>query len=393
MKRILFVDDEPMVLTGLRRMLRGLRNEWDMTFLPSGEAALGELEDSPCDVIVSDMRMPGMDGVQLLTKIKKSHPNTVRIALSGHADMEMVLECIGATHQYLAKPCDAETVKATIDRACTLRDLLNDETLQSLVTEMGSLPSLPTLYTEVMEAVRDEKPLTDIGEIIGKDVAMTAKVLKVVNSAFFGLSRHVESPAQAAAILGIDAVRSLVLSAKVFSSVDTGAALDIEQLWDHSARVAALAKALAKDNGQPRKIIDYSQMAGMLHDIGRLVLASQFDDKYAQVLQLEKDSGRPNWECENEVFGQTHNEVGAYLLGLWGLPNPIVEAAAFHHAPARGAGETFSPLTAVYLANELSHAVRARTGLEDTSFDTEYLERVGLKPCQRWFDQAQEIMG
>ncbi|MDH3589850.1 MAG: response regulator, partial [Gammaproteobacteria bacterium] len=350
MKRIMFVDDEPMVLTGLRRMLRGLRDEWEMAFLPSGEEALGALAEAPCDVIVSDMRMPGMDGVQLLTKVKSDYPNTVRIALSGHADMEMVLECIGATHQYLAKPCDADTVKTTIDRACALRELLNDEGLQELVTEMGSLPSLPTLYTEIMQAVRDAKPLIDIGEIISKDVAMTAKVLKVVNSAFFGLNRHVESPAQAVAILGLDAVRGLVLTAKVFADVKKAAALDLERLWEHSAATGALARRIAQDEEQPRKVVDLSQMAGMLHDIGRLVLASQFGDKYEQVLEMQQQTGEPDWQCERAIFGQTHNEVGAYLLGLWGLPNPIVEAAAFHHQPVNGAGDVFSPLTAVYLA-------------------------------------------
>ncbi|NNF66588.1 MAG: HDOD domain-containing protein, partial [Gammaproteobacteria bacterium] len=331
MKRILFVDDEPMVLTGLRRMLRGLRHEWEMEFLPGGEEALNAMARSAVDVIVSDMRMAGMDGVQLLTEVKSRHPNTVRIALSGHADMEMVLECIGATHQYLAKPCDAETVKATIDRACTLRDLLNNEQLQTLITEMGSLPSLPTLYMEIMQAVRDGKALSDIGEIIAQDVAMTAKVLKVVNSAFFGISRHVESPAQAAAILGLDAVRSLVLSAKVFSDMGKDAALDLEELWQHSARVGALARRIAKAESQPAKIVDLAQMGGMLHEVGKLVLSSQFGDKYQKVVAMQKQDGKSCWEAEQEVFGHTHCEVGAYLLGLWGLPNPIVESAAFHH--------------------------------------------------------------
>lgn len=387
MKRILFVDDEPMVLTGLRRMLRGLRQEWDMVFLPSAEEALAAIGEAPCDVIVSDMRMPGMDGVQLLTAVKENHPNTVRIALSGHADMEMVLECIGATHQYLAKPCDADTVKTTIDRACSLRDLINDESLQELVTEMGSLPSLPTLYTEVMAAVRDGKPLTDIGDIIAQDVAMTAKVLKVVNSAFFGLNRHVESPAQAAAILGLDAVRGLVLTAKVFSDFDS-ATLDLEGLWEHSAQTGALARRLAADNEQPRKLVDFAQMAGMLHDIGKLVLASQFPEQYKKVVAAQKASGKPDWICEQEEFGHNHMVVGAYLLGLWGLPNPIVEAAAFHHQPQGGAGGQFSPLTAVHIANALVHTPNDP---EQAQFDMDYLAGLGLEPCEAWFEATAEV--
>ncbi|NND61162.1 MAG: HDOD domain-containing protein [Gammaproteobacteria bacterium] len=392
MKRILFVDDEPNVLTGLRRMLRTFRKEWDMEFLPSGEQALEALNSAPCDVIISDMRMPGMDGVQLLTAVKKDYPNTVRIALSGHADMEMVLECIGATHQYLAKPCDADTVKATIDRACSLRDLLNDDELQTLVTEMGSLPSLPSLYSEIMQAISDGKPLTEIGEIVAKDVAMTAKVLKIVNSAFFGLSRHVESPAQAAAILGIDAVRSLVLTAKVFADFEVSGALDIEKLWDHSGRVGGLARKIAQLENQPRKVADFSQMAGMLHDIGKLVLASQFGGEYGRVAELQAQPDSEDWQCEQEVFGHSHNEVGAYLLGLWGLPNPIVEAAAFHHDPNKGA-EQFSPLTAVYIANQVCEAMERGDDPSAAQFDMEYLGRMGVTPSEAWFESARELGG
>ncbi len=390
MKRILFVDDEPNVLTGLRRMLRAYRNEWEMEFLPGGEQALAALAQGQCDVIISDMRMPGMDGVQLLTAVKQDYPNTVRIALSGHADMEMVLECIGAAHQYMAKPCDAGTVKAAIDRACKLRDLLSDEQLQTLVTEMGALPSLPSLYTEIMEAIAKGRALNEIGEIIGKDVAMTAKVLKITNSAFFGLSRHVESPAQAAAILGLDAVRSLVLTAKVFDTFDVNGAFDIEQLWQHSGRVGALARRIAQIEGQPRKVADLSQMAGMLHDIGKLVLASQYSDQYDEVAELARQPDAVDWQCEKTVFGHSHNEVGAYLLGLWGLPNPIVEAAAFHHEPCNGTGQ-FSALTAVYVANCIMEAIERGQEPEQTEFDEEYLATLALNPQPAWFEAAREV--
>lgn len=188
MREILFVDDESNVLDGLRRMLRPMRRDWSMNFVDSGEAALEHISHEGCDVIVSDMRMPGMDGVELLGTVGQECPKAVRIALSGHAEMEMLLESVCAAHQYLAKPCDDETLKATIERACALRDLLSDERLTGLVTQLDSLPSLPTLYTEVTEELaRSDSSLARAGEIIGKDVAMSAKVLQLVNSAFFGL--------------------------------------------------------------------------------------------------------------------------------------------------------------------------------------------------------------
>ena len=143
-KRILFVDDEPNVLSGLRRMLRSMRREWFMAFAHSGLEALAMLDDTPFDIVVTDMRMPGMDGAALLKQVMHRHPKTVRIVLSGQADREEILRAVGPIHQYLSKPCDAETIKATLTRACALDGLLPDDHLKELISKMETLPSLPS---------------------------------------------------------------------------------------------------------------------------------------------------------------------------------------------------------------------------------------------------------
>ena len=220
-KRILFVDDEPLILQALQRMLRSMRDEWEMEFAEGGGQALERMAQIHFDVVVSDMRMPGMNGADLLAEVMKRHPHTVRIILSGHADKELILKCIGSTHQYLAKPCDAEALKATVRRASAVETRLKDETLRKLVGSMDRLPSIPTLYTEILDALRDpEVSLEAIGEIVGKDPAMTAKILKLVNSAFFGLRRQIASSTQAANFLGLDTIRSLVLSINAFSQFE-----------------------------------------------------------------------------------------------------------------------------------------------------------------------------
>ena len=217
-KRIIFVDDEPLVLQGLQRMLRSMRDEWEMEFMDGGAKALERMAQAHFDVVVSDMLMPGMNGAALLAEVMQRHPHTVRIILSGHADKDLILKCVGSTHQYLSKPCDADVLKATVRRASAVDSGLKDETLRKLVGSMDRLPSIPTLYTEIVEALRDpEVSVETIGEIVGKDPGMTAKILKLVNSAFFGLRRQVASPAEAANYLGLDTIRSLVLSINAFS--------------------------------------------------------------------------------------------------------------------------------------------------------------------------------
>ncbi len=380
MKRVLFVDDEPAVLDGLQRMLRVQRHEWEMLFAQSGAEALTLMDGQPVDVVVTDMRMPSMDGAQLLHEVMRRHPQTVRIVLSGHSDKEAALRSVGPTHQYLAKPCDAETLKETVARACALRELLHSEHLKGLVSQVRTLPSLPHLYLKIVEEVQSpDASLQRVGEIIAQDIGMTAKVLQLVNSAFFGLRRHITQPGQAVSLLGLETVKALVLSVKLFTSFDQTVMTraHLTALWEHSLRAALLAKQVLSATAADRKHVDYAFMGGLLHDAGKLVLATDLAAQYREALALAAAENLSEPEAERRVFNATHGEVGAYLLGLWGLPDPIVEAVAFHHHPADCAAKTLGPVAAVHIANALDHETRPGA-TPGAKFDMEYLARLGV---------------
>lgn len=381
-KYILFVDDEPNILQGLQRMLRPLRDEWNMTFVKSGAEALAHLAQAPVDVIVSDMRMPGMDGAQLLTEVMRQHPEVVRIILSGQANRETVLKAVGPTHQYLAKPCDPESLKALVNQTSELRELLTDATLKSLVASLKSLPSLPSLFFEIVEALKaSEVSIHQVAQIISKDVGMTAKILQLVNSAFFGLRRRVDDLPRAISLLGFDTIKSLVLSLHVFSQCNQ-AMLNkyaLHTLWDHSIATGACARLIARAEKQAQHVVDSVVTAGMLHDCGKLVLATNLPELYGEALTLAQQQHLPSWEAERATFGATHAEVGAYLLGIWGLPNTIVEALAFHHHPAQSLEKTLSPLTVIHVADALTHEQQmGADNTSQTSVDLDYLTTLGL---------------
>ncbi|MDH3432256.1 MAG: response regulator [Gammaproteobacteria bacterium] len=372
--RVLFVDDEPNILSGIRRMMRSMRNDWEMDFVGSGAEALAKIEVTPCDVIVSDMCMPGMDGAQLLSTVKDKLPGAIRIALSGQTDQKMIYRCIQNAHQYLAKPCDAGVLIETVRRACMLRELLEDEELATRVKEMSSIPSLPEQYARIMEELQsDDASLQKIGEIVESDVAMTAKILQLVNSAFFGLTQHVATPAQATMLLGVDVIRTLVLTSGVFSQFDENISkkMDLQSIWSRSAQVGALAKAIAIQETQDKLTGDYAFMAGMLMDVGLFVLASNLANETVDAWQAARRPGASDWEVERDVFGQSHMEVGAYLVGLWGLPDPIIAAVAYHHTPSAYSCSEFSPLTAVHAA--LAIVTGDGSGAAQ-GVDVEYLE-------------------
>ena len=382
-KRILFVDDEALVLEGLERMLRPMRPEWDMVFVGSGSKALELMAQAPFDVVISDMCMPGMNGAELLGEVLKRFPKTVRLVLSGYADRELVLKCVGSTHQYLSKPCEPEELKAAITRAADLDLSLRDQNLRQLVSRLDRLPSMPTLYMQIVESLQNpEIRLDAIGEIVAKDLAMTAKILKLVNSAFFGLGREISSPAEAVCYLGVETIKSLVLSIHAFSEfacTRTGA-FSIDALWVHSQKTAALAKEIARLEQAEHKLMDEAFVAGLLHDSGRLILASNFPAKYDQALRSAGAGSLALLAAEERTFGANHAELGGYLLGLWGLPAPVVEAIALHHHPGRSAMQAFTPLTAVHVATALVTAQPADPGTSLTEeLNAKYLARLRLE--------------
>ncbi len=357
-KRVLFVDDEPNVLQGLKRMLRTERENLAASFAGSGAEALAVLEKEHFDVVVSDISMPRMTGLQLLAQVKELYPDTVRIILSGEPDLETTMKSIGVSHRFLNKPCNPEVLKATILRTCRLSDFLRNDSMKKTLTRIDSLPSMPSIYFEITQELQSrDASIKKVGEIISKDVALTSKILQLVNSAYFSLPRHIESPEHAAVLLGLNIIKSLVLVSQVFKKFDSIKMPGnfMEALWNHNLMTGKIAKAVAVNESKDSRVIDNSFIAGLLHDCGKLILSANFTEQYREIILESQNSGVPLWSAEEQALGITHAEVGAYLMELWGLPAPIIEAIAFHHFPGTYGDDSFSPLTAVHIANAVEH--------------------------------------
>ena len=334
-RKIIFVDDEPKILHGLRRLLRSMRKKWDMKFLESGAEALNYIKSNNIEVIVTDLKMPQMDGATLLEEVKNKYPDIVRIVLSGHAEKNKILKITQTAHQYLSKPCDTEILKSTINRIFNLRNLLSDKRLKELVSQMNVLPSLPSLYKQLSKKIEDPNTsLKEIGKIIQNDISMTTKILHLINSSFFGTYEKITDPIKAVSYLGLENIRTLVLTVKIFSdlknyNIDIK---EIEQLWKHSLEVGKTAKMIASLEDLDQNVIDNSFLAGMLHDLGKLILIVNFPEFYRSVQLKVKENKIPLEEAEKRVFTATHEKVGAYLLALWGIPEPVIQAVAYHHS-------------------------------------------------------------
>ncbi|MBU1317841.1 MAG: HDOD domain-containing protein [candidate division Zixibacteria bacterium] len=380
--RILFVDDQKDVLDGLRRMLHGLRTEWEMEFVESAAEALTALGEKHFDVIVTDMMMPGMNGAELLEKARELCPGTVRYILSGCSDRELVMQSVGVAHRYIAKPCDPEDLKAMLASSLGLRELLASETLHSRIATIRSLPSPPNIYFQlVRELQSDKSSVKHIAEIISKDVSLTAKMLQLINSAFFGLPTRIESPLQAVNLLGLDTVRDLAMITGAFSKLTSASlsGISVESIYAHSLAVGMAAKKLARELTLPKPISDDAMVAGMLHDIGKLVLLAHFRDEMSEAIKITRERGMSQHLAEAEVLGVSHAEIGAHLLSLWGLPDSILEAVAHHHRPSEVIGLNRNLLTVVHIANGLEYESHFDDfGHSLSKLDTVYLDRLGL---------------
>jgi HD-like signal output (HDOD) protein len=315
----------------------------------------------------------------LLERVRKLHPGVVRVILSGRSDEKKVLESIGLAHFFLSKPCEAKRLKSMLTRACGMSGLLSDESLVKLISRIDSLPSMPSLYREVVEEAQSKNgSLAKVADIISKDVAMSAKLLRVVNSAFFATPGEVSSIIRAVNMLGLENIKSLILTIKIFtgSHPKDSPCYSLSSLWSHSIAVGMIARGIATQEGFSQDLIDEALMAGMLHDVGKVVLMDKLGKECREISGLVKASGCRLWEAEQKIVGTTHAQVGAYLMGLWGLSESAVEAIAFHHCPGKSANESFGTLTVIHLANSVEHG--GRGGKKSDRLDIEYLEKLGI---------------
>jgi putative nucleotidyltransferase with HDIG domain len=354
-KKVLFVDDEPNVLEAIRRMLHPLCGQLKMDFASNGREALKLLSETAYDVLVTDVVMPDIDGIELLTESIRQYPRVVRIVLSGNGDYQATLRSVTLAHQYLAKPCDAATLRTTLENALTLRNILDDSSLTALMGRIVSLPSVPMVYLKLMDAVQSgEASAAAVGDIIAQDLGMSVKVLQWVNSPLFGSRRAIASPKEAAIYLGVDTVRAMALTESVFAQYDTGRSpgFSVEELRNHSLQVATLARDLARSRCLPPSVVDDVFLGGLMHDIGKLVLGCNFPGQYKEVVACF-DSPEAARERELQLFGTTHAEVGGYLLWLWGISRKVTEIVVRHHTAGPETSEVEDPAGVVTLADSL----------------------------------------
>jgi HD-like signal output (HDOD) protein len=400
-KRAIFVDDEPNLLRGLRRMLLSIRRDWDMTFVESPVEALEIMSAQPAfDVVVTDLTMPEMSGIEFLNEVTKRYPQTVRFVLSGQTDTASLLSASSVTHQFLTKPCDPQVLHNLLARAFSLTESLHGSRIKRTLLEMGALPSMPVIHREIVSEMQSPSPsIARIGAVIEKDAGLTMKLLQIVNAEFVGTGRQILSVAEAVQLLGLENIKSLVLMVEVFSPMqeqDLPEGISLDFLWHRSLTVGDYAMRIAEYETHSEPIAQESFTAALLHKVGMLILATKMTRDFVEVVSRVRSGDTTLSEAERDCFGATHGEIGGFLFDLWGLPDAIVKAVTYYDYPSAlpeqlysvGDENRFTSLTAVHVAN---YFCADREGMGDilggAYLDSDYLNRLGLaERLARWFD-------
>jgi HD-like signal output (HDOD) protein/CheY-like chemotaxis protein len=381
-KHILFVDDDENIINGLRRQLRPYRDQWQLIFARNGNEALQMMAQNPVDLIISDMLMPEMRGDVLLKQVSQLYPATIRVILSGYADESAIKCALEVAHQHLVKPCNVDTLRETITQIFKIQACVRNPRIIAGIGDPSQLPSLPKIYHDINAAIANENTsVNDLVEIFALDMVLSAKLLQLVNSPYFGLRRIVSNLSEAINMIGIKKLNNLVLSVHLktaFPVLDPNMERHIQYIWKDAARVAELARLISISEQQQQDRPDQAYLGGLLHNMGLLIFLSRGGNQLKTLMEQVKNTDIPVSDLETQIFGFTRSEASAYVLSLWKIPPRIIEAILLQNTPSDAAYDGVSALTAVHVAAcLLKPAVMEDCDrLFDIALDTHYLQRI-----------------
>jgi HD-like signal output (HDOD) protein len=395
-RAILFVALDPQDTAAAATGLKGRLHKWRLGFAATTQEALTLLRAAPFDAVIMNLQAQGVVPNRFFKEVMESCPEALRIGLTGSDDRRSIQHAGVPVHQFLARPLEPMVLTAVLARAFAARDFLSQEHFRRLVAGIQALPVIPATYTRIVELLKSDDPSVErIGQAVAEDMALSAKMLQLVNSTFFGLGRTICHPTEAALFLGVETVKALVLSLSVFSQLSQPRLKEFkpEALWQHSWTTGVLARRLCEFEETERAVADESFLAGLLHDVGKLILAENYP------LALEKNMEEANqkkiglWEQEFSVYGASHAEMGGFLMRRWGLPPGVVDAVTFHHRPMLARNRSFAAVTAVHLANTLPRVMAGDSALPSDSVDMGYLATLGMEErLDEWKEYLARIM-
>ena len=377
-KSILLAFADPQVLA---ETTQALDAGWEATSVATDTEALAQLEERSFDAFLVDFNLGSPDASDLLNYALEWRPDTVRYLLAYEADLALVAAKVLGSPNILPKPSDPASLKKRLEEG--VNDSTPEQNGADSPTQANPGPAVPSVYGAVLKAI-ESLGVTDqhVGEIIAQDEELSSELVRLTNSSYLGLPSDISHAVEAVRCLGFETVKALVLALQFLAEHGRlkPAYLSLDQLWQHSVKVGQIARDLVLFETKDRTLASQALIAGLLHDLGKVVLANNFADLYGRVHSLARKQPVTLWDVEKEMFGANHGEIGACLIGMWNMPGPVVDATALHHEPPLGEHERLTPLAALHIANVLEHQLSTDNDgmMVAPIINTAFLEELGL---------------
>jgi HD-like signal output (HDOD) protein/CheY-like chemotaxis protein len=386
--RVLVAGGERAALENLRRQLRGSRRGWETSCALGGNEALELAGAQPFDVVIADLRLPGMTGIELLGRVQQRHPQAARILTCAYDEASALLRGLPVAHYLLTKPFDAAGFLEAIERATAIRGLLQNERAARVIGRIGTLPVRPDVHAQIRRLLlQSDWSLDALTGLVERDPALCGRLLRLVNSGLFGFPERITSIRTAITYVGATMLEHLALATGVSELMRAAPApkgFSIDAEIERAVRTGHAAAAIAD-----RRLRDEAFIAGLMHDVGRILLASRVPDLFERACAEAERLGIPLPEAERAVAGGSHAEIGGYLAGLWDLPSAVVEAIGFHHAPSESSARSFGVIGAVHVASAL---VGGPDGTAGHAIDERFVARLGIDgELPRWREAVGRI--
>lgn len=383
-KTILLVDADEKI----RKSLSAIFTEAGYIALtsPSADDAWEKLGEQPIDLVICDIHLPNLGGHRFLKQVRERFPFVIRIIMSGFAEGRDVVESMrdGSARMYVVKPWDAQKLLLEVGKLVQLSEMFKRRQLLDVFNTMKELPALPETYSKIFGLMEEEAGVEAIAKVVEHDQTIAAKLLQVANSVYY--SMNTGSVRQAIIFMGLTNLKTIVLGLSVLKQLEglQGGFFSKEVLWDHADRVNRITHQIFnRCLGRPLR--DSEATAGLLHDIGRVLLLKDYSRPYAGVTKSvfgAKDTTL--LEKEKSLLGISHDEVGGFLLNWWSLPQPIVEAAMFHHDPANPAIIHREVVAAVHIADYIAWKQKHALVMPKLENSALVLFGLDLKELEKW---------
>lgn len=392
-RHILFVETDGQALQRLMPRLAGAHDDWEIVMVTDADAALELLSQRLFATVIASFGNDPAGCEGFLQEVQKRAPAAIRYALlpeesngNGNSFPESAYQCF-PTH------CTDTELEAALQRGLGVwRHCRENPGLVDLLANLRKIPTPPTLYFEIREELKSEDSNAgSIAGIVARDPALVAKILKVANSGFYAMPRTITDINEAVVYLGTDTVTSLVLAAHMFDRMPMPG-INLDAMWQHSLTVAALARHIAGEQGGDRLTVNTAGVAGLLHDIGQLTLLSNVPELYQPMLQEAGGDESSLLELEHGQFGVGHAELGSYVLGLWSLPDAVVEAVAQHHNLPADSGQSADLVTrSVFMAEWLLRELTTASE-DDQHREQDYPMDTTPEQLETWKALCEELM-